>query len=81
MIGPRTLVLDGARTRTVLLRTTTRISGDTTGVVTTLTWVLPPTRLIARRTLVEASTTDTLVGEVRYEERATLTLTSARPRR
>ncbi|HEU4701223.1 MAG TPA: hypothetical protein VFS37_01985 [Conexibacter sp.] len=80
-IGPRTLTLDGARTRTVLLRTTTRVSGETTGVGTSFTWVLPDTRLVVRRTIANASTTSTIVGDVRYEERATLALTSARPRR
>jgi hypothetical protein len=80
-IGPRTLTLDGRRTRTLLLRTTTRVRGDTQGVGTTFTWVLPRTGLIVRRTMASASTTDTLVGDVRYEERATLALTQPRPRR
>ncbi|HET6447502.1 MAG TPA: hypothetical protein VFG31_00220 [Conexibacter sp.] len=81
VLGPRTLTLDGRRTRTVLLRTTTRVSGETVGVGTTFTWVLPTTRLVVRRTIANASTTDTLVGGVRYEERATLALMNARPRR
>jgi hypothetical protein len=81
VLGPRTLTLDGRRTRTVLLRTTTRVRGDTVGAGTTLTWALPRTRLIVRRTIAHADTTDTIVGDVRYEERATLTLTTARPRR
>jgi hypothetical protein len=81
VLGPRTLAIDGARTRTVLLRTSTRVSGETTGIGTTFTWVLPRTRLIVRRTIAHASTTDTVVGDVRYEERATLTLATVRPRR
>jgi hypothetical protein len=81
VLGPRTLALDGTRTRTILLRTITHVSGDTVGVGTTFTWVLPDTRLIVRRTIANASTTDTIVGAVRYEERATLMLTTARPRR
>lgn len=81
VIGPRTLTLDGRRMRTVLLRTMTRVSGDTTGAGTTFTWVLPDTRLVVRRTLANASTTGTIVGDVRYEERATLALSSPRPRR
>lgn len=81
VLGRRTLTLDGAHTRTVLLRTTTRVSGETTGAGTTFTWVLPRTRLIVRRTIANASTTQTVVGGVRYEERATLALTTAQPRR
>jgi hypothetical protein len=81
VIGPRTLTLDGHRRRTLLLRTTTRVSGDTVGVGTTFTWVLPSTRLVLRRTIANASTTDTIVGGVRYDERATLALSSLRPRR
>jgi hypothetical protein len=81
VLGPRTLMLDGRPTRAVLLRTTTRVRGDTQGVGTTFTWVLPDTRLIVRRTIANASTTDTIVGDVRYEERATLALTQPRPRR
>jgi len=81
VVGPRTLTLDGARTRTVLLRTSTRVSGETTGAGTTFTWVLPATRLVVRRTIANASTTQTIVGGVRYEERATLALTTVRPLR
>ena len=81
VVGRRSLTLDGKPTRTLLLRTSTRVSGDTTGVGTTFTWVLPPTRLIVRRTIANASTTATIVGGVRYEERATLMLTTAHPRR
>lgn len=81
LVGPRSVTLDGKPIRTLLLRTSTRVSGDTTGVGTTLTWVLPNTRLIVRRTIANASTTATIVGGVRYEERATLVLTSAQPRR
>jgi hypothetical protein len=81
VLGPRTLTLAGRRTRTVLLRTRTRVSGETTGAGTTFTWVLPDSRLIVRRTIANASTTDTIVGDVRYEERATITITRARPRR
>jgi hypothetical protein len=81
VVGPRTLTLDGRRTRTVLLRTTTRVSGETVGTGTAFTWVLPRTRLIVRRTIVNASRTDTIVGSVAYEERAALALSSSRPRR
>ncbi len=81
VLGPRVLVLDGRRTRTVLLRTTTRVHGDTVGAGMTLTWILPRTGLIVRRTIAHADTTDTIVGDVRYEERVTLALTTARPRR
>ena len=81
VLGPRTLRLDGRRTRTVLIRTTTRVSGETTGVGTTFAWVLPSTGLTARRTIANVNTTDTIVGDVRYEERATLQLSRPRPRR
>jgi hypothetical protein len=81
VLGRRTLTLDGRRTPTVLLRTTTRVSGDTSGAGTTFTWVLPDARLVVRRTIANASTTGTIVGDVRYEERATLALTTAQPRR
>jgi hypothetical protein len=69
VLGPRTPTLDGRRTRTVLIRTTTRVSGETTGTGTTLTWVLPDTGLIVRRTIANASATSTIVGDVRYEAR------------
>jgi hypothetical protein len=81
VLGRRTLALDGRRTRTVLLRTRTRVSGDTVGAGTTLTWVLLRTGLVVRRAIVDASSTATVVGAVRYEERATLALTSPRPLR
>jgi hypothetical protein len=81
VIGPRPLTLDGHRTHALLLRTTTRVSGDTVGVGTTFTWVLPRTRLVVKRTIANASTTDTIVGGVRYDERATLALSELRPRR
>lgn len=80
-LGPRTLPLDGRRVRALLLRTTTRVRGDTVGAGTTLTWVLPRTGLVVKRTIANANVTDTVVGDVRYEERATLALTSARPLR
>lgn len=79
--GPRTLLLQGRRHRTVLLRTRARLRGETVGVVTTLTWVDPRTRMVLLRTVAERSRTDTLVGDVRYEERATLALASPQPRR
>jgi hypothetical protein len=57
------------------------VSGETRGAGTTFTWVLPRSGLVVRRTLANASATATIVGTVRYEERATLALSSARPRR
>jgi len=81
VLGPRTLALDGRRTRVVLVRTTTRVSGETSGAGTTFTWVVPDTRLVVRRTISNASSTDTIVGSVPYVEQATLRLGSARPRR
>lgn len=81
VLGPRTIALDGRPTRTILVRTTTRVGGDTVGAGTTFTWLLPNTRLIVRRTLANASATDTIIGSVPYEERATLALSSPRPRR
>lgn len=81
VLGSRMLMLDGSRTRTLLVETTTRVSGDTTGAGTTFTWVLPGTGLPVRRSIANASTTGTIVGDVRYEERATLALTQAQPRR
>jgi hypothetical protein len=71
----------GRRARTLLIRTTTRVTGETTGAGTTFTWVLPGTGLTVRRTIANASTTSTIVGGVHYEERATLTLNQPRPRR
>lgn len=81
VLGTRTLTLDGRRTRTLLLRTTTRVSGETIGVGTTFTWILPRSGLVVRRTFANASASATVVGTVRYEERATLALDSPRPRR
>ena len=81
VVGSRTLAVAGRPIHTVLLTTRTRVSGDTTGTGTTRTWVVPATGLIVRRTIANASSTDTLVGDVPYVERATLRLTSRRPRR
>ncbi|HZV75975.1 MAG TPA: hypothetical protein VFF79_19875 [Conexibacter sp.] len=81
VLGSRTLRLDGRSVQTVLLRTTTRVSGETTGAGTTFTWVLPRTRLIVRRAIANASRTETIIGSVPYQERATLALTSPQPRR
>lgn len=81
VLGPRTLVLDGHPTRTLLLRTTTAVTGDTAGAGTSFTWVLPGTGLVVRRTFANASATGTVVGSVRYEERATLALGTGRPQR
>ncbi|HMJ01406.1 MAG TPA: hypothetical protein VK506_00610 [Conexibacter sp.] len=81
VLGPRTFTLDGRRTRTVLLRTRTHVSGDTIGTGTTDTWILPRTGLIVRRAIDNASRTETIVGDVAYEEQATLALSSPRPLR
>jgi hypothetical protein len=78
VIGPRTLTLDGRRVRTWLLRTRTTVSGETTGTGTTSTWILPNTGLVVRRVVANASTTDTIVGDVAYEERYALALRSTR---
>jgi hypothetical protein len=81
LLGPRSLTLGGRRTRTLLIRTRTHVSGDTTGAGTSFTWILPGTGLTVRRTIANASTTGTIVGDVRYEERAALALSQLRPRR
>jgi hypothetical protein len=81
VLGPRTLTLDGHRTRALLVRTPTHVSGDTAGAGTSFTWVLPDSGLMVRRMIANTNTTGTIVGAVRYEERATLTLTQPRPRR
>jgi len=75
------VTVGGRRVETRLEHSRTRLAGETSGTVTTRTWVVPRTGLVVRRTIAEDSSTDTLVGAVRYEERATLTLTSLRPRR
>lgn len=78
----RVAVLEpAAGPRTLLLRTRTRVTGDTVGSGTTLTWVRADTGLVVRRTVVNASTTETVVGGVEYEERVTLALSSLRPLR
>lgn len=79
--GPRTLVLHGQSRRTVLLRARARLSGETAGTVTTLSWILPRTRLVLLRTVRERSRTDTPVGTVAYEESATVALSAPRPSR
>jgi hypothetical protein len=81
VLGPRTLTVAGRRVATVLLRTRTRLSGETVGTGTTRTWIRPDTGLIVRRTIANANSTDTIVGDVPYEERATLVLSSPRPLR
>lgn len=79
--GPRTLVLAGRHVRTWLLRTRTRIGGETTGTGTVLTWVLPGSQLPVRYAVDNASMTRTIVGDVAYEERYMLRLRSPHPLR
>lgn len=81
VVGPRLVTVAGEQVDTVLLRIRMTVNGDTSGMGTTLTWIVPATGLIVRRTVANASTTDTLVGDVAYVERVTLTLTSLRPLR
>ena len=79
--GRHAVTIDGRHVETLLLRSRSRLRGETTGTVTTRTWILPRTGLVVRRTIAEDSSTETLVGAVRYEERTALTLTSLTPRR
>jgi len=81
VLGARTLTLEGTPARTVLIRTITRVIGETVGAGTTFTWLEPATKLIVRRVLANASATATIIGSVPYTERATLMLESPRPRR
>jgi hypothetical protein len=81
VVGPRVMLVAGRRVATVLLEARTRVDGETVGAGTTRTWVQPGTGLVLRRTIANANSTDTVVGAVPYEERATLTLASLDPRR
>lgn len=81
VLGPRTVPLAGRPVRTLLLRTATRVSGETVGAGTTLSWVLPRSGLAVRRLVRNASTTETIVGPVAYVERYALTLVTPAPRR
>jgi hypothetical protein len=81
VLGRRTLTVGGARVATLLIRTTSHVTGETRGTGTTLTWILPRTGLVVRRLVANASTTDTLAGDVAYAERYELALTSPRPLR
>jgi hypothetical protein len=81
VLGHRTLTVAGRRVATLLVRTRTRVSGDTVGTGVTLTWLAPRSGLVVRRLVANASTTDTFVGDVEYMEHYTLALTSLRPLR
>jgi len=81
VLGAATLTVAGRQVRTALLRTRTRVSGDTSGTGLALTWIVPRTGLVVRRVVANASTTKTVVGGVAYTERYTLALSSPRPLR
>ena len=65
----------------VHIRTTTSFSGATTGKATYDFWLARATGLPVRVTMVSRTTNSSLIGDVHYEERVSLRLSSLEPRR
>lgn len=65
----------------VHVRTTTSFSGDTTGSAAYDFWLARDTGLPIRISMVSRTTSGSLIGDVHYQERVSLRLTSRVPRR
>jgi hypothetical protein len=65
----------------VHIRTTTSFSGDTTGSATYDFWLSRETGLPVRIDMVSRTTNGSLIGDVHYDERVSLRVTSLVPRR
>lgn len=81
VVGRETVRVGGTLVPAVHIRTTTSFSGDTTGSSTFDFWLARETGLPVRIDMVSRTTNGSLIGDVHYEERVSLHLTSLVPRR
>ena len=81
VVGTETVDVGGTPVPTVHIRTRTSFSGATTGSATYDFWLARATGLPVRITMVSRTTDASLIGDVHYEERVSLRLTSLEPRR
>lgn len=81
VVGLPRLVVGGSRVPTVHVRKTTELSGSSRGTSRHDLWFDARTALPVKLVLVSRTTSESPIGDVRYEEDVTLTLRSLEPRR
>jgi hypothetical protein len=81
VVGQETVDVGGTPVPAVHVRTTTTFTGATTGRSTYDFWLARATGLPVRVTMVSRTTNGSLIGDVHYQERVSLRLTSLEPRR
>jgi len=81
VVGRETVSVGDTRVPAVHLRTETSFTGDTTGHATYDFWLARKDGLPVRIAMVSRTTSGSLIGDVHYEERVSLRLTSLVPRR
>jgi hypothetical protein len=82
-LGTERLDIGGTGVEAVRLQVSTTLSGDdgTHGTSSTEVWLDPVTALPLRRVERNSTTSSQVIGDVHYDERYELTLTSLQPRR
>jgi len=81
VVGRETVSVGDTRVPTVHLRTETSFSGETTGTATYDFWLARKNGMPVRVTMLSRTTSGSLIGDVHYDERVSLRLTSLVPRR
>lgn len=81
VVGRQTIRVGGTDVPVVHVRSRTSLAGDTTGSSTNDFWLARDTGLPVRIVMVSRTTTGSPIGDVHYEERVSLLLTSLVPRR
>ena len=81
VVGVETLTVAGVAVETVYLRAETLLEGVTRGTGGLDLWLERSTGLVVRQVTWNDNVTDAAIGEVRYQERYELELTSLEPRR
>jgi hypothetical protein len=81
VVGRGAVRVGAERIGTVHVRKTTTFKGDIRGHATYDFWIARQTGVPVRIAMVSATTNDSAVGDVHYDERVTLVLRSSRPRR
>jgi hypothetical protein len=81
VVGRETVDVGDTPVPAVHIRTTTSFAGATTGSATYDFWLARDTGLPVRITMVSRTTNGSLIGDVHYDERVSLRLTSLGPRR
>jgi hypothetical protein len=81
VVGEETVDVGGTPVPTVHIRTTTTFTGATTGRSRYDFWLARATGLPVRISMASRTTNGSLIGDVHYQERVSLRLTSLEPRR